>query len=301
MFNQQTSTESERTIPMDLFPTRDKHLDEIWAKKTFKFCHLFCESINHTSYDLNKDHISIWLKTAAEILKKLKLYGIVEGEKHVVDICKSEFKLRMRYGTIDIDPASISDILTIYSDKWYYKENRDKILQQIYVLTYGLLRNGSNHWALSSEKKFMKEYNIVYKTETIDENNKWRSRGCLYQILVSRFSNTNTRRFKIMMKRQHGESLCVRGKKDNSNNALKKETIKCSTGHANVIRETNYNDLSGNIANNSSTIQEGKSWVEQCLAEGYTEPYINGKIREWFNEYANKNHKNDLNGGMYID
>ena len=132
----------------------------------------------------------------------------------------------------------------------------------------------------------------------MDENSKWRSRGGLYQILAYRFSNTKTRKFKIMMTRQHGEFLSVRSLKENQNNALKTETIKLSTGYAYVIRTTNYNDLSGKN-NISSTIEKGKPWAEQRLAEGYTVPYINKKIGEWCNIYANKHYNNKINGGMY--
>jgi len=83
------------TIPMDLFPARDKMLDESWAKDTFKFCHLFCDNINYTSYNLNINDINTWIHKATTIVDKLRSDGMVEGEKHIIHICKLVFRLYM--------------------------------------------------------------------------------------------------------------------------------------------------------------------------------------------------------------
>ena len=66
-----------RTIPMDLLPHRVEQMNNEWAEKTFKYCHLFNSSINYTAFDKNSNDIMCWLETASNLVNELKKLGVI--------------------------------------------------------------------------------------------------------------------------------------------------------------------------------------------------------------------------------
>ena len=300
--NDKNDLESElvRTIPMDLLPHRVEQMNNEWAEKTFKYCHLFNSSINYTAFDKNSNDIMCWLETASNLVNELKKLGVIAGEEHVVQLAKETFRLKMM-NTDTIEPASVSDILSIYENKWYYKKNRDEILKQVYSMTYALGRNGTNGWALAVERFILSKYKIKYGTELITKCVKRRHKGCFYQYIVMRFSKTNTRRFQNTLETNHQEYLTAKKKSMNTDIGIKFEWMKFGEGGVWLVRNQNFkHEETLNKDTKLSLIDQGQEWVKECIAVGYTCDFLKQKVISWATTNMLEQNTNYANEGTTI-
>ena len=56
-----TAIDVDRFIPFNLFPPREINYTTRWAETSFKYCHLFLESINYEQIKGNED-VELWKK-----------------------------------------------------------------------------------------------------------------------------------------------------------------------------------------------------------------------------------------------
>ena len=150
--------DERRSIPMDLFPVSDKKLTNDWARNTYGWCHLFDENCE-TLVPRDDDDIINWLRKAKEIRDELQNIGNRLGEKQILYLAKNIFQLKMS-GTISVSPTKIMDVVSIYADHEYYNQYKDKNIQELYQLVYGLTRNGGNSWLINAETDWMQGRNI---------------------------------------------------------------------------------------------------------------------------------------------
>ena len=280
--NNDESIEEVRAVPMDLLPPRTEHLNEDWAKRTFKYCHYFNKNINYTAFDQNSNDILCWLETAINLVNELKDLGVVAGEEHVVKLGRDNYSLKM-VGTKDIAPTSVNDILSIFENKWYYLKNRENILKQVYYMTYALGRNGTNGWALAVERFFLKKYNIKYSSDLVRDNVKKRHKGCFYQYIVLRFNKTNIRRFQHTLENNHQEYLTAKRKGKSHSQTATFEWMSFGEGGAWLVRNKDFQNVGIKNVNNITLIDQGEEWVKECLRAGYTGEFLKQQVNLWTN------------------
>ena len=269
-----------RTIPMDLFPHRVEHINEEWAKQTFKYFHLFDDNINYTSFDNDSDDILKWLETANKIVNDLKSFGVMMGEQQVVTMAQTRFGLKM-IGTANIDPTSVNDVLSIYENKWFYIKNREEVLKQVYSMTYGLGRNGTNGWALAAERHFMKKINVAYGKDMVTKKAKKRHIGCFYQYIMSRFSKSNTQRFQKLFETNYQEFIMARKKKSLLNKGYTFEWLNLGDYGAWLVRKKDFVETSVNNQTTKTLIEQGECWAKECVRQGYSVDFLKDKIELW--------------------
>ena len=220
--------DERRSIPMDLFPVYDKKLNDQWARETYRWCYLFDDECT-TVLPRNDDDVIKWLVKAKKIREELQALGNEMGEKQVLFLAKKNFNLKM-IGTESVAPTKVMDVVSIYGDQDYYHSFKDKNVQELYQMIYGLTRNGGNNWILNAEAEWMHGRSIKYKAEPNKNETRNRTRGCIYQNIATNFGNTNIKRFRNMMQRQHGEIMFVRDKSTRSNNFVKIQKVRCCAG-----------------------------------------------------------------------
>ena len=282
MFNNEDIVDERRSIPMDLFPIVDTRLDERWARSTFGYYHLFDESCD-TLVPENQAAIIKWLNKAKEIRSELRQMGNDYGERQVLYLAQTIFDLKM-LGSEHIYPTKVMDIVAIYGDSYYYNRYKERNIQQLYQLMYGLTKNGGNSWLLRAEAEWMQDMGIRYKQRTSClKQTGGRSRGCIYQHLSNCFSNTNIKRFRMMMIRQHKEILYVREKEGKRNDIVEVTKIRCSSGYAylGTLKGNEETERETEMEIFNQLEEEGKTWVRRCLDIGLEVERILEMVALW--------------------
>ena len=275
--NTNTTIEQRRSIPMDLFPVYDKKLTNEWARNTYEWRYLFDDECKSLRARTDEDIVS-WLIKAKEIREELQNIGISHGQKQVLYLANTIFNLKM-CGTNSISPTKIMDVVSIYANRDFYVKYKDKNIQELYQITYGLTRNGGNNWILDAEAEWMNTRQIKYKSESGTQVIVNRTRGCIYQNISTKFANTNIRRFRKMLQRQHGEVMFVRDKLRNNNNVKNLKKIRCCAGYV-YLGECQSVMRKHFVQENDCELQ-AKQWVKQCVNNGYSVSEIQEIVQEW--------------------
>ena len=272
-----------RMIPMDLFPYNRNEYNMEWAKRQFRYCHLFVQSINYEAYRNNED-LELWRKHALDIRLALANYGKCQCESQLVDIVVNRFDVSIE-GHDNIRPTTLKDVLKIYGTKSFYRNNVDLRRDQLYHLMYGSFNNGNNDWALESEVKKLREYNLSYMVNFDDSGDKNRTRGCIYQLMTKNISQTIKRKFKQMMKTKHSEYIIQRNKLPKEMKDAY-EKIECRGNEAYLVTCKQENDIESETNNNNVILKEqAKQWIMSCKREGMENTKINAIITNWCTKY----------------
>ena len=154
-------------------------------------------------------------------------------------------------------------------------------------MVYGLTRNGGNSWLLNVESDWMQGRNIRYKLVSTVATKPNRSRGCIYQNLSTNFGNTNIKRFKKMMKTQHGEIMFVRDKLSQKHDVIDVKQIRCCAGVVYLGKYNNYQKPENSMKNDYEI--EARQWVKHCINNGITVDKIKNIVHEWAQPNNDKN------------
>ena len=131
------------TIPKDLFPLKENQYSLSWATKTYPYAHLFALPFDH-KLNPNNDHVSMWRSKAIQLRAELTSIGKDKGTGKILEIANIQYNLKIK-GT-DLPCSSIYDVLTIVSEKDWYNLDKPTRINQIYMMVYGITRQGFDQW-----------------------------------------------------------------------------------------------------------------------------------------------------------
>ena len=276
-------------IPKDLFPVVDNDYNLEWANKTYAYSHLFSECRN--TLDPQDEDINNWRNKALQIRLELSTIGKVTGRQRMLEVARVQFNMKIK-GT-DISPKCIDDILKIISDKeWYTNDKRDRI-NQIYMLIYGITRQGFNQWLLDLEQSWLKKRNLTYVSPSGQQTTTSYSRGCVFSLMKKVFNNSTIKLFKDTMWVHHNEFLCVRLKSKVIDGCpIDIKQLNCYFGKIYlcsrkplILTETS-NMLTSNSNMQFKNVEEyGKYWVINSVRNGGTKQLLHKQLDRWIESF----------------
>ena len=282
---------TQRAIPKNLFPLVDGEYNEIWAKKTFPYAHMFMNTV--TSMIPNDENLELWRNRALQIRKQILDEGNKAGKEKVLSVAINKYNLFMPCNaTNTIRPKCVQDVLDIIADKEWYNTNKKTRLEQIYMMMYGIKKIGFNQWAIELEQNWLRRNNVVYITRKECTDTMYNTRGCIYSTIIQIFSNTNTERFKATMLNYHNEYIFVRKKDKKKSDSLDLDIVplQCRYGSLYLARvkrndQRLFNDEERPITNSfRKVLQYGECWVKENLKAGVKIEQLNKQIELWAEE-----------------
>ena len=226
------ATRIANPIPENLLPMSKKGCNSSWAKPNYRYCRLFDTSVTVTTTD-NQEAIFKWMTIGQGLQDDLRNLGMSKAMTEVLRL-SNDFKLRLRGQEV----KSLNDILSIISQPMWYHNNLSRNRGIIYMLAYGIFRNGYNLWALNAAEDWLQTHHLVYMadddttqdqgSEGLDDiHTKARSKkGFVYRLLVQSASDIIPKKFRVTMRCAYQEYVSVKNRplKDGR---LRKEDI-CS-------------------------------------------------------------------------
>ena len=158
--NQLPATERNDTIhsvPFDLIPVDQKKLDADWAQRTYKYAHIFSESITSMVIQ-SQDDLQDWINIASHVQVELRSLGVAKAHERLLEIC-NEHEIKLP-GNSNQRPVNIDDIMTIIGNKTWYQSNVAAKRTLIHMFAYGMFRRGYNMWAVNAANDWMVSKNI---------------------------------------------------------------------------------------------------------------------------------------------
>ena len=276
-------------IPKDLFPIVDNEYNLEWAKKTYAYSHLFSECRN--TLDPEDEDVINWRNKALQVRLELSNIGKVTGRQRMLEVAKVQFNMKIK-GT-DISPKCIDDILKIICDKeWYTNNKRDRI-NQIYMLVYGITRQGFNQWLLDLERSWLEERNLTYVSLSGQPTSTRCSRGCVFSLLKKVFNNSTIKLFKEAMWVHHQEFLCVRLKSKMMDGCpIDVKQLNCHFGKIYLcsrkpfVEPNTHNIFTSNDNMQLKNIEEyGKYWVINSVNNGVSKTLLHKQLDRWIESF----------------
>lgn len=293
----------QRSIDSDLLPMTEKQLTINWAKQTYTNFHLFDKQVTSTSYSTNED-LQRWILTAKKLMRDIKMKGSHAGRNEVVRIASTEYNLFLPHKTGEFisepqKPLNIQEVVAIVSNPdWYFS---NKLVHQsiIHHLVYGITRKTNNLWLIDAEREWLNTHQVKYTYANCKRITD--SRGFVYKLMNSTFSNTITKMFKRAMVSKLGEYITVRDKDqmvlkiDNGERCdliYEPRSFKHGKGIviSNKIKDTSLSST------NKDTVLNGfqlSVWVKQCISSGMTWPQVCSRVQNIytneFNVYSKTN------------
>ena len=269
----QTPQASTRFINQDLLPVNEKEITEQWARDTYNHCHLFTTEVTGTVWESHQD-LKKWMHIAKNLMKDIKCHGVQAGRERIVHLANHKYNLTLSSdgnGLIDesLAPVNINDVVEIVSNPSWYHDNKFEKQNIIHDLIYAITRKTNNFWLITAEKKWMQKHNVIYgfrRSKRITE-----SRGFVYKLMNSIFSNTTIRMFKRAMLSSLGEYISVR---DNAK-LLKKiqsgeDSEYCVTprmfsgGKGYIITSLKKSNNNAGSKGNQK-FPKGEDWIDECV------------------------------------
>lgn len=269
----QTPQVVSRLISRDLLPVNEKEITEQWAKETYNHCHLFTTEVTGTVWESHQD-LKKWMYVAKNLMKDIKCHGVEAGRERIVHLANHKYNLTLpsdQNGLINesLAPVNINDVVEIVSNPSWYNDNKYDKQNIIHDLIYAITRKTNNFWLITAEKKWMQKHNVTYgfkRSKRITE-----SRGFVYKLMNSIFSNTTIRMFKRAMLSSLGEYISVR---DNAKLLKKIQSGEDSEysvtprmfsgGKGYIIHSLKKSNNNGGSKGNQK-YPKVKAWIEECV------------------------------------
>ena len=282
---------SLNTIPKNLFPLRENGYTKKWARDTFVYAHLFMTHLEPTLVP-SEDEINAWRSRAIQLRAELTSLGKVAGTNKMLEIANIQYNFQIK-GTM-LKCTSVQDILNIVGDKDWYNEDKKTRIDQIYMLIYGITRQGFNQWLLDLEQDWMTKMNITYVTKSGRQDPIYNSRGCIYSLLKKMFNNNIIKQFKQKMWYEHQEYICVRIKNETEDaNNIDIQCIDCRWGRIYLcvkkkVSKIEYNIFKTNddLFTRKSIEEQGKAWVINSLRQGMEQKVLHTYVDNWCESYV---------------
>ena len=290
--NSQTMNHTNCQVVTDnLFPLNEKDINIEWAKGTYNKSHLFSESITGTAWHTVSDLLE-WINIAKSIVKDIKWNGVKAGRERIVQLAVHKYNLKLPQDSMDfsidiLSPVNVNDVVEIVTNPKWYNERKHEKRAIIHELVYGITRKVHNFWLIEAEKKWMLQYNITYQNRDCQRITE--TRGFVYKLMNSTFSNTTIKLFKRAMISRLGEYISVR------DNAKKLQTMATNinddssiiqqdfpTGKGYIIKTNTSINCSSNGSTDKESIDHIQTWIKDCIKNGTTVNDVLDTVRNMY-------------------
>ena len=281
---------NQQAIPKKLFPLVDGEYTIEWAKKTFPYAHMFSKQF--TALIPKLDEVEAWRNKALQLRKAICDEGNEAGKEKVLSVAIHKYNLTMP-DCNGVSPKCIQDVLSIISDKIWYNTEKDIRLEQLYMMIYGIKKVGFNQWAVDLETNWLKRNNLVYISSKEVKDPMYNTRGCVYSLIIQVFGNTNSKRFKEIMWRNHGEYIMVRNKQKKSETGDNIDIVRrvCTFGNMYLCSKKKTQELptgsekNENLKSFPMLHDYGKYWVKKILRCGMEIKTLHRHIDLWKEDF----------------
>ena len=284
----------QRCIDSDLFPMTEKQLTLDWAQQTYSNFHFFDKNVTTTSYCSNED-LQQWILKAKSLMRDIKIKGSHAGRTELVRIACNDYNLYLPQKTADFvsvpqKPLNIQEVVAIVSNPQWYYANKSFNQNVIHHLVYGLTRKSNNLWLIDAEREWLNNHQVTYNYANCTRITD--SRGFVYKLMNSTFSNTISKMFKRAMVSKLGEYITVRDKdqmilKIDSGERLDLVYEPRSFKHGKGIVISKKDNDTSYLPNTQNIVSEESQmslWVKQCISLGMEWQQVSTKVKDIFNQ-----------------
>ena len=191
-----------------MIPVDSKHLDETWARRTFKYAYCFSDEITTTIVN-DSDDLQKWINIATNLQLELREIGLQKAHNKAVEVFR-DYSVCLP-GTNE-QPVNFDDLITIISNATWYRSRQLSKQGLIHMVSYGIFRKGYNTWAINAANDWLHRKHLQLKD---DNTRSRRGKGFVYCNLVLRASNSIADRIQKCMLSCYGEYIGVRQKNRN--------------------------------------------------------------------------------------
>ena len=274
--NNTMSNEIKRLVSFDLFPMHEKHLTLKWAKDTYAYYHLFNDDIRTTGYS-NDEELLNWISFTKFLIKNIKIKGTEAGRTEIVRLACHQYNLFLPNRESDFHtpfqkPLNVREVVSVITDPVWYNDNKTYKQDIIHHLAYGITRKGNNLWLLEAEKDWMASFGISYDFNACKRITE--TRGFVYKLMNSTFSNSTIKMFKRAMLLKLGEYISVRDNegiiKKIDSGTIKNLTYKHKSfknGKGLVITKSNFHSHNQNTEI-EQLVKHVNEWVKVSMTNG---------------------------------
>ena len=293
------------TIPRDLFPIKENEYNFEWAKKTYLYAHMFSLSSDHQVYPTD-DQINMWRSKAIQIKVELNNIGKEKGVNKILELANFHYNFKIK--DTELPCQSIQDVLNIVADKTWYNNHKAVRLNQIYMMVYGITRQGFDQWLVDLELYWLKKNNVTYAGKSGHQDILLNCRGSVYSLLKKVFNNNIIKQFKNTMWYNHDEFICVRMKHQKfGQDELIVKRINCRWGQVylcskkkDLCQETSHECTESYALSGDTLCDVGRDWVEKSLQKGIKYDELQNLVKRWSTSYFEKHKSTLLLNGMYL-
>ena len=241
-------------VPSDLIPVNIHSITAEYAIKTYAYAHsidkvMFPELVIRE----NTSNLPDWINRLRELQRSLQKLGYDE-------ILKESIRVMNMYGCTmpnsNVPPTSFSDIMLIFSDKFWYNDDVTKKRTIIHMVCYGIYQKGWDHWLQGIEAKWLLDNNLQISQGT----NQRRGTSFVHANLIALSTDSMTKPVQLHMKNAHGEYIQIRKKGEKSNTVF--EVISLGPITAYLVKSTVNKCL---YADKPCPIVEFKVYVEKLI------------------------------------
>ena len=280
----------KRTVPYNLFPLNEKDINEDWAKKTYSKSHLFNSSFRPIAWATERD-ILAWMTLAKSLVKDIKWEGVTAGRDRIVELAVHRYNLKLPQGSDDfpsetLSPVNLNDVVEIVSNPKWYNHNKSTKQAIVHELIYGITRKVNNFWLIDAEKKWLLRHNISYQDK--DCKRITETRGFVYKLMNSIFSNTTIKMFKRAMISRLGEYISVRdnahlNKKNSAGEESNYSIVSRNfpTGKGYVITRKEFKMERNNIES-QEMLHHLLEWIKQCVKNNTSISQVMTIVRDMY-------------------
>ena len=290
-----------QVVPDNLFPLNEKEINIEWAKQTYNKSHLFSDHITGTAWRTETDLLE-WMSIAKSLVKDIKWNGVKAGRDRIVYLAVHKYNLKLPQDSMDfsidvLSPVNVNDVVEIVTNPKWYNERKQEKQAIIHELVYGITRKVHNFWLIEAEKKWMSRYNITYQNSDCQRITE--TRGFVYKLMNSTFSNTTIKLFKRAMISRLGEYIAVR---DNARKSKKmtNNINDCSrmiqqdfpTGKGYIVQTNSIVDCSDNVSSEKVSVDHLQGWIKICINSGTSLNEVIDTVRiMYLNELRKTSHE----------
>ena len=193
-------------VPSDLITV---HINGITAKYVMEK-YAYAHSIDKVMFPElvireRTSNLPDWINRLKQLQRSLQKLGYDE-------ILKESIRVMNMYGCTmpnsNVPPTSFSDIMLIFSDKFWYNDDVIKKRTIVHMVCYGIYRKGWDHWLQGIEANWLKDNNLQISHDT----NQRRGTSFVHANLIASSSDSMTKPVQLHMKNAHGEYIQIRKK-----------------------------------------------------------------------------------------
>ena len=288
----------QRCVKSNLFPMTEKQLTLEWAKDTYSSFHLFDNRVVSSSYS-SEDELHQWISKGKSILKDIKTQGSQAGRKEVLRIACEVYNMYLPQKSSSFlsapqKPLNIQEVVAIISDPdWYFEDTSSK-QNIVHHLVYGLTRKTNNLWLIDAERKWLNSHQIEY---SYPQNTRiTETRGFVYKLMNSTFSNTTIKMFKRAMVSKLGEYISIRDKDQmvvKIDSGVRSDLIyehkTFLNGKGIIIKKKNKKSINiDNDKKNENIKACIYNWIDGCIKKGMNWTQIMEDIKKTYLEEAQR-------------